>query len=41
MRREQVKWNGIQLEVCLLNTAVVVTVAAGFNTLELKKVRNI
>lgn len=41
MRREQGKWNGMQLEVCSLNTAVVGTGAAGFNAVELKKVRNI
>ena len=31
MRREQVKWNGMQVEVCSLNTVVVGTGAAGFN----------
>ena len=31
MRREQVRWNGMQLEVCSLNTVVVGTGAAGFN----------
>ena len=31
MRREQVKWNGMQMEVCSLNTVVVGTGAAGFN----------
>lgn len=31
MRREQVKWNGMQIEVCSLNTVVVGTGAAGFN----------
>jgi len=41
MRREQVKWNGMQLEVCSLNTAVVGTGAASSNTVEPKKVRNI
>jgi len=31
MRREQVRWNGMQLEVYSLNTVVVGTGAAGFN----------
>ena len=31
MRREQVRWNGMHLEVCSLNTVVVGTGAAGFN----------
>jgi len=31
MRREQVKWNGMHLEVCSLNTVVVGSGAAGFN----------
>lgn len=31
MRREQVRWNGMKLEVCSLNTVVVGTGAAGFN----------
>ena len=31
MRREQVRWNGMHLEVCSLNTVVVGSGAAGFN----------
>ncbi len=31
MRREQIRWDGMQLEVCSLNTVVVGTGAAGFN----------